>query len=154
MSTGTNAPPSTALRKNSISTRHLVFFVIAAAAPLTVLAGFLPFTLLVGRLNSPVGYLIGGLVCTLFTVGFIAMSRQVRDAGAFYAYIKTGLGDKIGSGAALVAYVGYTLGQIGFCAAAGLFASEALKQFVGSEIPWGSPPSSWVWSSACCRTSR
>ncbi len=102
-----------------------------------MLAGFLPFTLLVGHLISPVGYLIG-------EARLHALHRRVHRhvpssarRRRVYAYIKTGLGDKIGSGAALVAYVGYTLGQIGFCAAAGLFASEALKQFDGLDIPWG-----------------
>lgn len=129
--------PSTSLRKNSITTPHLVFFVVAAAAPLTVLAGFLPMVFVMGGTISPVGYLVGGLVYLLFSVGFVAMSRRVTDAGAFYAYIKAGLGDKIGSGSALVAYVGYTMGQIGFCAAAGLFASNALSRFLGLDVPWG-----------------
>ena len=129
--------PSTKLRGNTVSTAHLVFFVVSAAAPLTVLAGFLPMVFLLGGGISPVGYLVAGLVYTLFTVGFITMTKRVRDAGAFYAYIKAGLGDRLGSGAALVAYVGYTLGQIGFCAAAGLFASNALQRFLGMDIPWG-----------------
>jgi hypothetical protein len=74
----------------------------------------------------------------LFAVGFCAMSRHVRNAGAFYAYITRGLGGVIGSGSALVAYVAYALGEIGFCAAAGLFASVALDSLVGSTVSWGS----------------
>ncbi|MCX4729346.1 APC family permease [Streptomyces sp. NBC_01306] len=140
-STGTGIAAETSsgqgLRANAISTRDLVFFVVAAAAPLTVLAGFLPMVFLLSGNIAPVGYLIAGIVYALFAVGFTAMSRHVQDAGAFYAYIRLGLGEIIGSGAALVAYVGYTLGQIGFCAAAGLFASNALDTFLGLHVPWG-----------------
>lgn len=133
----TETPPDEGLRKNSISTRHLVFFVVAAAAPLTVLAGFGPLGYLVGGELVPIGYLIAGLVYATFAVGYTAMSRYIRNAGAFYAYVREGLGTILGSGAALVAYAGYTLGQIGFCAAAGLFASTALDDALGISVPWG-----------------
>lgn len=125
------------LRSGTISTRHLVFFVIAAAAPLTVLAGFAPIAYMIGGELAPLGYLIAGLVYLLFSVGFTTMSRYVQNAGAFSAYIRTGLGRAAGSGAALLAYAAYTLGQIGFCAAAGLFASTALQQFLGLSVHWG-----------------
>lgn len=125
------------LRPASMSTSNLVFFVVAAAAPLTVLAGFLPVVLLLSGKIAPIGYLVAGVVYLLFAVGFTAMSRHVKDAGAFYAYIRVGLGEVVGSGSALVAYVGYTLGQIGFSAAAGLFASNALETFLGWSVHWG-----------------
>ncbi|MDR6636981.1 APC family permease [Paenarthrobacter nitroguajacolicus] len=125
------------LRSGTISTRHLVFFVLAAAAPLTVLAGFAPIAYMVGGELAPLGYLIAGLVYLLFSVGFTTMSRYVQNAGAFSAYIRKGLGPTAGSGAALLAYTAYTLGQMGFCAAAGLFASNALQQFLGLSVHWG-----------------
>lgn len=144
MSTPTASPPAShsagdgsALKSNSISARHLVFFVVAAAAPLTVMAGFAPLAFLVGGQVAPVGYLAAGLVYMLFAVGFVTMSRHVRNAGAFYGYIREGLGKEAGGGAAAVAWTAYTLGQIGFCAAAGLFASNALDQFLGLTISWG-----------------
>jgi len=125
------------LRTGSITTRHLVFFVVAAAAPLTVMAGFAPLAFLLGGQSAPVGYLVAGIVYAFFAVGFCTMSRYVGNAGAFYAYITAGLGRTIGGGSALVAYLGYTLGQIGFCAAAGLFASSALQDLAGITVSWG-----------------
>lgn len=124
------------LRSGALNTRHLVFFVVAAAAPLTTIGGFAPLAFGVGGQASPVGYLIAGLVYALFAVGFTAMSRYVRTGGAFYAYIAQGLGRIMGGGAALVAYVGYTLGEIGFCSAAGLFASTAINDLTGVSVPW------------------
>lgn len=137
MTQTTQNPAAPKLRSGTISTRHLVFFVIAAAAPLTVLAGFAPMAYLIGGELAPLGYLIAGLVYLLFSVGFTTMSRYVQNAGAFSAYIRTGLGQSAGSGAALLAYTAYTLGQIGFCAAAGLFASNALQLFLGLPVHWG-----------------
>ncbi|UUW90852.1 APC family permease [Nocardioides sp. WV_118_6] len=136
----TTAPPAEtggALRTDAVSARHLVFFVVSAAAPLTVMAGFAPLAFLVGGQSAPVGYLAAGLVYALFAVGFCAMSRHVSNAGAFYAYVTRGLGRVVGSGSALVAYAAYTLGEIGFCAAAGLFASTTLDDLAGIDLPWG-----------------
>ena len=137
MSQTDQLPPTGELRSDAVSARHLVFFVVSAAAPLTVMAGFAPLAFLVGGQTAPVGYLAAGLVYALFAVGFCAMSRHVRNAGAFYAYVSRGLGGTVGAGSALVAYVAYTLGEIGFCAAAGLFASTTLDDLVGIHLSWG-----------------
>ncbi|MGY1811439.1 APC family permease [Blastococcus sp. SYSU D00820] len=131
------AEPQHALRRNAVSARHLVFFVVAAAAPLTVSAGFLPLGFLAGGTLLPAAFVIAGLVYALFSVGFTAMSRHVTDAGAFSAYIEKGLGRTTGGAAAMVAWTGYTLGQIGFAAAAGFFASVFLEAYVGVAVPWG-----------------
>lgn len=131
---GGGAPPT--LQRNAVGARHLVFFVVAAAAPLTVSAGFLPLGFLVGGPMLPAGFVIAGLAYGLFAVGFTAMSRHVSDAGAFAAYIRQGLGAGAGGAAAFVAWTGYTLGQIGFAAAAGLFLSVLLGGF-GAGVPWG-----------------
>ncbi|NHN56460.1 APC family permease [Calidifontibacter sp. DB0510] len=125
------------LRKNTVTTRHLIFFVVAAAAPLTVSAGFLPLGLLVGGTMLPVAFLIAGATYAIFSVGFTAMSRHVVDSGAFSAYIEAGFGRVAGGSAALVAWTGYTLGQIGFASAAGLFASVPIDSQFGVTIPWG-----------------
>ncbi|AIT82274.1 amino acid permease (plasmid) [Novosphingobium pentaromativorans US6-1] len=128
--------PDTILKKGAIEARHLVFFVVAAAAPLTVLAGFTPLSFMVGGTVAPAGYLVAGIVYALFAVGFTAMSRRIRNAGAFYSYITHGLGQSFGAGSAFLAYVVYTLGEIGFCAASGLFASSTLMSVFGIDMPW------------------
>ncbi|MGP4029934.1 APC family permease [Actinomadura sp. 3N407] len=130
-------PPEHELRRNAVSARHLVFFVVAAAAPLTVSAGFLPLGFLAGGTMLPVAFLIAGVSYALFSVGFTAMSRHVTDAGAFAAYIDKGLGRTAGAGAAMLAWTGYTLGQIGFAAAAGFFASTFLETYLSVSVPWG-----------------
>lgn len=123
------------LRAGTINSRHLVFFVIAAAAPLTILAGFAPPGLMTAGAALPVGYIIPGIVYLLFAVGFTAMSRHIRGAGAFYAYITEGLGQIVGAGASVVAYVGYLGGQIGFVVACGIFTSSTLDSLFGISVP-------------------
>ncbi|WP_448195375.1 APC family permease [Pseudomonas aeruginosa] len=131
----TNEP---SLARDTIGTGSLFFFVIAAAAPLTAMAGFAPLAFLLGGPATPLGYLIAGAVYFLFSVGFLSFARHTSRGGAFYTYISIGLGRHIGLGGAWVAYVAYALGQIGFCAAAGLFTAEAIRSGFGLQLSWGS----------------
>ena len=124
------------LRRDAVGAHHLVFFVVAAAAPLTVSAGFLPLGFLFGGVLLPAGFVIAGLAYGVFSVGFTALSRHIPDAGAFAAYVRAGLGGRAGGAAAFVAWLGYTLGQIGFAAAAGYFLSVLLN-VLGIGLPWG-----------------
>lgn len=133
---GAGREPEAALRADAVGVPDLVFFVLSAAAPLTVMAGFAALAFLVGGVVAPTGYLIAGIVFGVFAVGFTAMSRHLRNSGAFYAYIRRGLGPVAGSGAALVAYLAYALGQLGFAAVAGLFASTTLRDLFGISVPW------------------
>ncbi|MET8872237.1 APC family permease [Nocardia sp. NPDC004604] len=129
-------PASTELRSDVVGTTDLVFFVLSAAAPLTVMAGFAALGFLIAGQVAPAGYLIAGIVYVVFAVGFTAMSKHVRNSGAFYAYISRGIGPTIGAGSAMVAYLSYALGQIGFLAATGVFASEGIALLIGVSVPW------------------
>ncbi|NEC93179.1 amino acid transporter, partial [Streptomyces sp. SID12501] len=93
------------MRSGALGTADISFFVVSAAAPLTVMAGVAPVAILLGGIGAPAGYLLAGLTLTVFAVGFTAMSRHVRSGGAFYAYIARGLGKRVGIGAALLALV-------------------------------------------------
>ncbi|HSX98033.1 MAG TPA: amino acid transporter, partial [Streptomyces sp.] len=54
-----SAAPS--LRSGSLGTSDIAFFVVSAAAPLTVMAGVAPLAILMGGIGAPVGYLLAGL---------------------------------------------------------------------------------------------
>lgn len=133
------APPaedSRALRSDVITTRHLVAFVISTAAPLTILVGLAPLAFLLGGEVAPAGYVAAGAVYLLFTVGYAAMSRHITNAGALYAYIKHGLGETLGGGAAYLAWTGYAICSVGFCAAGGIYMSDTLDSFFGFAPGW------------------
>ena len=45
---------------------------------------------------SPIFFLAVGLVLALFSAGYVSMARQIRNSGAFYAFIRFGLGRPLG----------------------------------------------------------
>ena len=79
---------STGLRKNTLGLFSLVFFVVAAASPLTGVVGGLPVAMFTGNGGGiPVIYIMACAILMLFSVGYISMIRHVSDAGAVYTYI-------------------------------------------------------------------
>ncbi|MDA5282000.1 APC family permease [Streptomyces sp. Isolate_45] len=133
-------PPPTAagsaLRRGALGTADISFFVVSAAAPLTVMAGVAPVAILLGGIGAPAGYLLAGLTLTVFAVGFTAMSRHVRSGGAFYAYIARGLGKRVGIGAALLALVGYNGMEIGVYGLLGTTTADTGHALAGIDVPW------------------
>lgn len=127
----------TTLRRGQLGTPALVFMIIAASAPLTVLAGGAPTNFAVsGLLGLPLSYLILGGVLLLFAVGYAAMSSRIRNAGAFYAYISQGLGPRAGIAAALLALVSYNMLQIGLYGLFGFSLSTAILAWTSLQVPW------------------
>lgn len=124
------------LRRGAVGMWDLVFFVVAAAAPLSVMAGVSPLAIQFGGIGAPGGYLLGGLVMLIFAVGFTAMSRYVPNAGAFYAYISRGLGRVVGLGAAFVALASYVSIAISFLPALGVFAHDTFSSLFGINVSW------------------
>lgn len=115
----------------------LVFMIIAASAPLTVMAGGVPSNFAVTSLvGIPLSFLVLGVVLILFSIGYAAMSQHVHNAGAFYAYIAKGLGKPVGVGASLVAVVAYNCMQIGIAGLFGFALSSFLAGVAGIALPW------------------
>ncbi|MFE6052991.1 APC family permease [Kitasatospora sp. NPDC056446] len=125
-----------ALERGVLGTVDIVFFVVAAAAPLTVMAGVAPFAIAFGGIGTPAAYLVTGVVLALFAVGFTAMTAHIRNAGAFYAYVTRGLGRPAGLGAALLAVLSYNAIQIGMFGAFGFFARTTAADLFGLDLPW------------------
>ncbi|GAA3588999.1 APC family permease [Klugiella xanthotipulae] len=118
----------------------ITFLIIAASAPLTVLAGGVTTTFSVTHiLGVPVSFALLALSLGIFAVGYTTMSRFVRNAGAFYAYIAQGLGRPLGVGASLVALVAYNAMQIGIYGMFGFQVSNLISEKVGVDIPWWIP---------------
>jgi amino acid transporter len=115
---------------------ELAFFVVAAAGPLLVVAGFAPLAFLIGGVGAPGAQLVAALVLLLFAVGFTRMSLRIRNPGAFYSYVGRSLGRPMGGGAAvlaLAAYSGIAIGQLG---AVGAFAAGTVSRLTGVDVPW------------------
>ncbi|GAB4060461.1 APC family permease [Uliginosibacterium sediminicola] len=125
------------LKKNSLGLWSLVFFVVAAASPLTGIVGALPIAFLAGNgVGMPGIYVMAGLILALFAVGFVTMSRHVVNAGAFYSYISSSLGPKFGLAGLKIALLAYTAIQISVAAMFGFMTSMFLSDHFGLAMPW------------------
>ncbi|MFJ7345063.1 APC family permease [Streptomyces sp. NPDC101110] len=129
-----------ALRADRLGTGGLLLSVLAATAPLMVVAGVMPTTFAVmGIVGQPLLFVLLGVVLILFSVGYAEMSRHVHNAGAFYAYISRGLGATAGAGAALVALVAYNALQVGIYGIFGFEVSGLLATYADVQIAWWIP---------------
>ncbi|MET8897750.1 APC family permease [Streptomyces albogriseolus] len=129
-----------ALRADRLGTGGLLLSVLAATAPLMVVAGVMPTTFAVmGIVGQPLLFVVLGAVLVLFSLGYAEMSRHVHNAGAFYAYISRGLGGTAGAGAALVALVAYNSLQVGIYGIFGFEVSGLFATYAGLEVAWWVP---------------
>jgi len=74
----------------------------------------------------------------LFAVGYVAMSRHVTNAGAFYAYAARGLGGQAGGAVSMMALVSYNAMQWGLLGLLGGISAGVFSPWI--ELPW------YVWS--------
>lgn len=115
----------------------IVFMVVAAAAPLTVIGGNMPLAMGLGNgAGAPMGFLIAALVLLVFSVGFVTMTPHVPEAGAFFSYVTVGLGERMGKGIAVVALIAYTAIQIGIYGYIGWAINDTVIHYGGPVIPW------------------
>ncbi|MEZ5095576.1 MAG: APC family permease [Nocardioides sp.] len=133
--------PGEKLAKNKLGIAGVVFFVVAAAAPLVGMTGAVPVAIVVGNgAAAPGAYLVVGLVLLLFSVGYAAMSERVSNAGAFFAYVGRGLGIAPGVGSAFVSLLSYITIQLAIFGFFGAVASGQLNAKLGTSFAW------WGWA--------
>ncbi|PCF96982.1 APC family permease [Vreelandella nigrificans] len=124
------------LKPASLGVADIVFFVVAAAAPLGATLGAAPVVFAIGGAGAPGLYLIASVVLLLFAIGFAAMSRYVVSAGGFADIVSRGLGKKAGhmaAGVALLAYVCMLSGVYGQFAA---FGADFITSIFNVEVDW------------------
>jgi amino acid transporter len=125
------------LRPGAVSAGHIVFMVVAAAAPIAAVVGAMPLGIALGNGPGYVGaYVIASLVLLLFAVAYAAMSRHVTNAGAFYTYVVEGLGRRAGASAAFVALTAYNAVAIALSASFGFFAHTTVDSLFSVDLPW------------------
>lgn len=129
--------PNEQLGAGRLGVMAIVFFVISAAAPLTVLVSGAPLSIRIGGIGAPGAITVCGGVLILFALGFTAMSRHVRNTGAFYAYAARGLGKPAGVGVALMTTFAYLLLLIAFYGFIAYFAESTFADVLNVDLPWG-----------------
>ncbi|MBF6230615.1 APC family permease [Nocardia farcinica] len=123
--------------RGSVGVIGVVFLVVAAAAPLTAVGGALPVMIALGNgAGSPTAFLVAAAVLLVFSVGYAAMSRHMVDAGAFYAYVREGIGNTVGLGAAGLALLAYTAIQAAIYGLASATLHDLVVHYGGPDLPW------------------
>ena len=128
------------LTKGRLGVFGIVFFVVAASAPMAGMTGTVPVATVIGSGTAVPGvFVFVGIILLLFSVGFTAMSHKVTNAGAFFAYVGKALGVNMGVATSFVSSLAYMTVQ--FCIY-GFFGAVVAGTFAGFglDLPW------YVWT--------
>ncbi|CRM50461.1 Amino acid transporter [Pseudomonas salomonii] len=130
---------STELKRGALGVGFIIFFVISAASPLSVIAGGFPIGIMLGNgAGTPALLLLALLVLLAFSVGYTTMSRHVTNAGGFYAFTSRGLGGLVGGSAAVLAMFAYNILQIALYGMFGGVVAGTMESVAGVILPWWS----------------
>lgn len=131
---------SSMLRKGRLGVFGIVFFVVAASAPLVGMTGAVPVAMLLGNgAATPGAYLAAGIALLIFSVGYAAMSHHVTNAGAFFAFVGKGLGSKAGVASSYASLLGYIAIQLAIYGFFGLVMNLTMSDY-GLTLAW------YVWA--------
>jgi amino acid transporter len=125
------------LRRTALGTSDIVFFIVAASAPLTVIAGGVASTYLVtGNAGVPLLFIVLGAILALFVTGYAAMSHHITNAGAFYAYVSLGINKVMGVGTAFIALIAYNTMQVGILGLFGAVFAAFMADHTSLDWQW------------------
>ncbi|MCT9870419.1 APC family permease [Paenarthrobacter aurescens] len=116
-------PGGPALTRNRLGTLSIASLVVSAVAPVSVMAAATPVIFAVHGPATPASYLIAGLLFAVFSVGYVAMSRHMVNAGGFVAYVARAMGPTAGTATAAVTLLFYLAALVAFYAIAGVVAA-------------------------------
>ncbi len=134
----TQPEQSRALAPNQLGVSAIVFLVLAAVAPLTTAIVVLPIAIAFGNGGgTPVTVIIVAAVLLLFAIGYAQMSKEMVNAGGFYAIAVKGLGRPAGLVTGLIATLGYNFFVAGAAGTLGFFTGAvAFPALFGFELNW------------------
>jgi amino acid transporter len=126
------------LRPGHLGAGAIIFFVVAAVAPMAALVGASPIVFSAQGATAPFVYLLAALLFAVFSIGYVAMSRHITNAGGFVAYIAQGLGARAATAGAALAILFYGTLQSALWSQFSVFAQSLIVAKLGVEVP------SWV----------
>lgn len=127
-----------ALKPNQLGVPAIVFLVLAAVAPLTVAIVVMPLAIGFGNGGGiPVAVIVVAIALLLFAIGYAQMSKELVNAGGFYAIAVKGLGRTAGLVTGLIATLGYNFFVAGALGTIGFFTGAVvLPALFGFEVHW------------------
>jgi amino acid transporter len=123
------------LASNALGLPQVLFCIVTGAAPIAAMLFNVPVSVSGGGWASPSAFLVATVVLTIFSVGYIEMTRRVTAAGGFYSFITHAFGPVVGMGTAALISLCYVI----FCAAVigvtSYFASTSFETWFSVNIP-------------------
>jgi len=127
--------PAGRLASNALGLPSVLFCIVTGAAPLTAMLFNVPVAVQGGGYAAPAAFLLATVALTIFSVGYIAMSRRVTSAGGFYTFISRGLGRIVGVGSGLLIALCYIIFTAAVIGVMGYFAATSIKSWTDVTIP-------------------
>lgn len=126
------------LARDKLGVGGIVFLVLAAVAPVTVLVVVIPLATALGNGGGvPIAILLVALALLLFAVGYAQITKELTNAGGFYAIAVRGLGRVAGLITGLIATIGYNAFVAGALGTIGFFSGMVvLPELFGFELDW------------------
>lgn len=131
----TSSPGQSGLRKGTLGPGRIAFFVVATVAPLAGIAGASPVVFAAVGNATPAIFILAGVLFAIFSVGYVAMSRHLSNAGGYIAYIARGFGPRAATGAGYLSVLTFFGVQLALWSQLAVFAQELILNLTGYELP-------------------
>src|SRR3981081_1999558 len=117
------------LRKHAIGLWGVLFLTVTGSAPISAMLFNTPLVVGFGNgLGAPAAFLFATIILTIFSVGYVAMSRKVTTAGGFVSCLSRGLVRELGLGTGFGAVVAYSVFEASLCGGFAFFLNQKLTQ--------------------------
>ena len=127
--------PAPGLRPGRIGVLGIAFFVIAAVGPMAAIVGASGLVFAANGPAAPSTYVLAAGLFAVFSVGYVAMSRHVVNAGGFVAYVARGLGSRAAGAAAGMAVLTYLAVACSLYGVFSVIAEATLDAELGIHLP-------------------
>jgi amino acid transporter len=127
--------PQHRLATGALGLPGVIFCIVTGAAPMTAMLFNVPVAVMGSGYAAPAAFLLATVALTVFSVGYIAMSRRVTSAGGFYTFVTRGLGRIPGVGSGVLIALCYMLFSASVIGVMGYFASTGIESWTGWKIP-------------------
>jgi amino acid transporter len=125
------------LKPNAVGLWGVIFVAVTGAAPISAMLFNVPFAVGFGTgVGTPGAFAFATVILTIFSIGYVAMARQIRAAGGFYSFISHGLGRELGMATGICGALAYSLFEVSLLGGFAYFANSNFNDWFSWDIPW------------------
>lgn len=114
------------LARNQFGVIAISCVVISAVAPISATAASMPLVFAQIGATTPAVYLIAGLLFWIFSIGYVSMSRHVKNAGGYVFYVAKAFGPRVATAAAYVTLLLYLSSLVAIYAISGVVSAGTM----------------------------